>query len=215
MTGAGRTELTSSTLARLARDPRTGRLRHGAALDLGLRAGLFADLVLGGYLVTHQRAPLPTPALATGNRFLDQLRDAVDERPNVGWVRWYRYVHTDRAAIVNDLVASEQWERAGGRWRPSYRDTDAAAMGDLQRHLLGVAEGRREPVDGYEVALAIIGTMSGAVGNRPRPRALRRELLPLLDHIGVPEDPIRRSLQANLVAASTMIRRARRGRVTA
>ena len=206
---------TATTLLRLARDPSTGRLRHPSSLDVGLRAGLFADLVLSGHLISHQRAPLPTPADATGDRFLDALRDAVAGRPDVAWVRWFRHVHSDRAAVVGELVAQGRWEQAGGRMRPTYRDEDATEMVALGQHLARVAELRRDPRDGYEVALAAIGAMCGAVGTRPRPRALRHDLQPLLDHIGVPEDPIRRALQANLAAAAITIRRVRRGRITA
>jgi Golgi phosphoprotein 3 (GPP34) len=206
---------TATTLLRLARDPRTGRLRHPSALDVGLRASLFADLVLSGRVISEERAPLPTPADPTGDAFLDALRDAVAARPRVAWLRWFRHVHSDRGAIVSELVAQGRWTPTGGRLRPTYRDDAHAEIVELSRHVAAVAEQRRTPDDGYQVILAIIATLCGAVGGRPRPRALRRELRPLLDYFGVPEDPIRRALQANLTATSIAIRRVRRGRAMA
>jgi hypothetical protein len=206
---------TATTLLRLARDPRTGRLRYPSALDVGLRSSLFADLVLSGYVVSEQRSPLPTAADPTGDSFLDALRDAVAARPRVAWLRWFRHVHSDRGAIVAELVAQGRWAPTGGRLRPTFSDDRETEVGELSRHLAAVAEQRTAPRDGYDVALAVIGTLCGAVGGRPRPRALRRELRPLMDYFGVPEDPIRRALQANLTATSIAIRRVRRGRVTA
>lgn len=205
---------TATTLLRLARDPRTGRLRRGAALDVGLRAALFTDLVFAGHIVSAGRAPSAVADLSTGDRFQDILRDAVATRPGVAWPRWFRHVHTDRAAIVDELLTQGRWEQQNTGVRPSYRDGEPEGIAELGRHLRDVGARRAEPFGPQDASLAALCVICGAL-DRPEPRAIRKELKPLMATIGDPgdpHDPLRIAVHAALGGASLTIRRSRWGK---
>lgn len=202
---------TATTLVRLARDPRSGRLRRGSALDIGLRGALFVDLVFAGHLVSDGRAPVAATTEPTGDRFLDILRDAVAARPGVAWPRWYRHVRTDRRAIVGELVADGRWRQESGRRRPQYRDGDPAGIAELGRRLRAVGGNRVEPRDDTEAALAALCVICGAL-DRPDPGAVRKELRPLIDTIALSDDEVRVAVRSALGGASLALRGARRGR---
>jgi len=211
--GEPRPDRTSTNLLRLGRDPGTGRIRHGSALDIGLRAGLFADLALAGGVVSVNGAPRAVDIGPTGDRFADAVRAAVAARPGVAWPRWYRHVHTDRTAMINELLTQQRWTKRPGLLA-RYDDADQAGAIELGERAASVAAIRREPRDAREVALAILSVLCGTQGGLPRPRAMKDELRPLLDDVGDPddpEDPVRRTVQHALFSAASTIRRVRRG----
>ena len=216
-------ELIATDLLRIARDPSSGRLVRRNTLAVGLRAALFADLALAGQIVDYAGAPYATGAASSTHRFLDQIRDAVAARPGVSWPRWFRYVHGDRIALVNELVDDELWTPVG---RNRYIDVDAASMLDRARRLTAVATLRAPPADAPDAILAMLLVVCGAtavpetIGRpparpSPRPKAMRKELRPLLDAIGPLDDPVRIAVQHAVGTGATVVRKVRRGRMVA
>ncbi|MEP6599031.1 MAG: GPP34 family phosphoprotein [Actinomycetota bacterium] len=202
---------TATTLLRLARDPRSGQLRRGSALDVGLRAALFTDLVFAGHVISASRAPSAVTDHGTGDRFLDILRDAVARRPAVSWPRWFRHVRSDRSALIDELVEQRRWQQQSAGLRPSFRDGEPEGILELGRHLRAVAAHHADPVDARDAALAALCKICGAL-DRPEPRAIRKDLQPLLATIGDPDDPVRGAIHAALGGASVTIRRSRWGK---
>ena len=216
-------ELIATDLLRVARDPGTGRLVRRNTLAVGLRAALFADLALAGQIVDYAGAPYATGAASSTHRFLDQIRDAVAARPGVSWARWFRYVHGDRIALVNELVDDELWTPVG---RNRYIDVDAASMLDRARRLTAVAALRTPPADAPDAILAMLLVVCGATAvpqtlgrpparPSPRPKAMRNELRPLLDAVGPPDDAVRIAVQHAVGTGATVVRKVRRGRMVA
>jgi Golgi phosphoprotein 3 (GPP34) len=205
---------TATRLLLIARDPRTGRLRYPTVLDAGLRATLFADLILSGRIRSDGLAPVAADSPLSGDRILDAVHRAVANRANVAWPRWYRHVRADRLVLTAELVEQGRWEPVGGLLRPAFRDTEPDQALETAQHVLAVAEKRGEPRDSADAVLALVSVLCGAVGTAPRPRALRSELITLLDTIGSTTDPVRRAMQNSLVGATVGIRRARRRRFT-
>ncbi len=201
----------ATSLLRIARNPASGRVGHGNTLDIGLRAGLFADLALAGAVISNDAAPLAIDIGTTGDRFLDAVARAVAGRPGVSWPRWYRHVHDDRTALIGDLVEHGRWVRRS-RIPARYDDVDQPGAIELAEHANAVAVRRTPPRDAADAVLGTLCAICGAVDARPRPRAMRDELRPLLDEIGVPEDPIRITVQHALFSAASTVRRARTGR---
>lgn len=216
-------ELIATDLLRIARDPSSGRLVRRNTLAVGLRAALFADLALAGQIVDYAGAPYATGAASSTHRFLDQIRDAVAARPGVSWARWFRYVHGDRIALVNELVDDELWTPVG---RNRYIDVDAASMLDRARRLTAVAALRTPPADAPDAILAMLLVVCGATAvpqtlgrpparPSPRPKAMRNELRPLLDAVGPPDDAVRIAVQHAVGTGATVVRKVRRGRMVA
>ena len=216
-------ELIARGLLRMARDPSSGRLVRRNTLAVGLRAALFADLALAGQIVDYAGAPYAIGTAPNTHRFLDQIRDAVAARPGVSWPRWFRYVHSDRIALVNELVNDELWTPVG---RNRYIDVDATSMLDRARRVTAVATLRMPPPDAPDAVLAMLLVICGAtavpqtIGRpparpAPRPKAMRKELRPLLDAIGPLDDPVRIAVQHAVGAGATVVRKVRRGRMVA
>lgn len=216
-------ELIATDLVRIARDPSTGRLVRRSTLAVGLRAALLADLALAGQIVDYAGAPYAVGTTPNTHRFLDQIRDAVAARPGVSWPRWFRHVHGDRIALVNELVNDEVWTPVG---RNRYIDVDGTTMLDRARRVTAVAELRMPPADAPDAVLAMLLVICGAtavpetIGRpparpSPRPRAMRNELRPLLDAIGPIDDPVRIAVQHAVGTGATIVRKVRRGRMVA
>jgi hypothetical protein len=205
---------TATTLLLIARDPGTGRLRYPTVLDAGLRATLFADLILSGRIRSDGLGPVAADVPPSGDRILDAVHRAVAGRRDVAWARWYRHVRADREVLTAELVEQGRWESTGGRLRPTFRDTAPDVTLDAAQHTLAVTEKRGQPRDSAEAVLAVVAVLCGAVGGAPRPRALRSELITLLDTIGGTTDPVRRAMQTSLFGATVGMRRARQRRFT-
>ena len=216
-------QLIATKLLRIARDPASGRLVRHNTLAVGLRSALFAELALAGQIVDHAGAPYAISTAPTAHRFLDQIRDAVAARPGVSWPRWFRHVHGDRIALVNELVNDELWTQVGHN---RYTDVDAASMLDLARRVTAVASLRKPPADAADSILAMLLVICGAtavpetIGRpparpSPRPKAMREELRPLLDAIGPLDDPVRIAVQYAIGTGATVVRKVRRGRMVA
>jgi hypothetical protein len=215
--------LIATDLLRIARDPSSGRLVRRNTVAVGLRAALFADLALAGQIVDYAGAPYATGTASNTHRFLDQIRDAVAARPGVSWPRWFRYVHSDRIALVNELVDDELWTPVG---RNRYIDVDATSMLDRARQMTSVAALRTPPADAPDAILAMLLVICGATAvpqtlgrpparPSPRPKAMRNELRPLLDAVGSPNDPVRIAVQHAVGTGATVVRKVRRGRMLA
>jgi hypothetical protein len=216
-------ELIATDLLRIARDPSTGRLVRRNTLAVGLRAALFAELALAGQIVDNAGAPHAISAAPNTHRFLDQIRDAVAARPEVSWPRWFRHVHGDRVALVNELINDELWTPVG---RHRYTDVDAATMLDRARRLTAVGALRTPPANSPDAVLGMLLVICGAtavpetIGRpparpSPRPKAMRKELRPLLDAIGPRDDPVRVAVQCAVGAGATVVRKVRRGHMVA
>ena len=216
-------ELIATDLLRIASDPSTGRLVRRNTLAVCLRAALLAELALAGQIVDYAGAPHAISTAPTAHRFLDQIRDAVAARPGVSWPRWFRYVHGDRVALVNELVNAEVWTPVG---RNRYIDVDAVSMLERARRVTAVATLRMPPVDSPDAVLAMLLVIGGAtavpetIGRpparpAPQPKAMRKELRPLLDAIGPPDDPVRIAVQYAVGSGATVVRKVRRGRMVA
>jgi Golgi phosphoprotein 3 (GPP34) len=202
------TQRTATTLILIARDPVTGQLRNRALLDAGLRATLLADLILSGRLVSDGLAPFVNEAPPSGDRILDGLRDGIARREGVSWPRWYTHARVDRDALTRELVDSGRW-RAGGKGRRlAFLDTASGATLEIAEHIRAVLAGYGQVRDAQDAVLAVVAGMCGALGDRPRYRAFRRELRPLLDAIADIEQ--RRMVNNSLVGASIAMRRRRR-----
>lgn len=197
----------ATQLLLIARNPVSGRLRHPGVLMIGLRAALLADLVLDGRVADEAGAPYVEDAAATGDHVLDTLARAVERRPYVGWWRWFRHVRPDREVLVAELVERGRWtRRRGGPW-PAFTDNDEGASLALSFETTKLIEGRATPKDARQGVLAVLTAMSGAAGGRPRPRALRGELKPLLDGIVATGEPGAEVMPRLLVGAAKLSRR--------
>jgi hypothetical protein len=191
-------------LLRMARNPATGRLRHRSSLEVALRAALFSELALSGKVVDDANAPSLADDEPTGDRILDAIRRTIEQRPHVTWRRWFRHVRVDRIALCDELVASGQWTRKSGPLR-AYTDAKPEEPQALAFELTKIVTFERAPADSREAVLALLAVASGAVGRRPRPRAVRRELKSVLEAVN------HHTTQKIVVTAATVIRRGRRG----
>ena len=205
---------TATTLLLIARDPLTGRLRHPTVLDAGLRASLFADLILAGRIVSDGLGPVAADTPSSGDRILDAVHRAVVRRSGVGWSRWYRHVRIDRHALTAELVEQGRWQSEGSRLRPRFSDSTPDVTLDEAQHTAAILDSRGLPRDSADAVLAVVAALCGALGGPPRPRALRGDLLHLLDAVGETTDPVRRAVQNALVGATVAMRRSRRRRFT-
>ncbi len=169
----------ATDLLRMARHPRTGRVRRGGTLDIALRAALLCDLVLDGRVVDTGRAPaVPDDEAAepVGDHIADTLVRTIDRRPDVAWWRWYRHVRVDREALTKELVESGVWTPTGGVGpMVSYDDVEPSRGPALGFELNGVLESR-DASDLRRSLLAMLMYLSGADGRSSHPRALRRDL---------------------------------------
>jgi Golgi phosphoprotein 3 (GPP34) len=194
----------ATDLLRMARNPVSGRLRHQASLEVAVRAALLAEMALNGQVIDQVNAPtLVGDDEPTGDRIVDAIRRAVEQRPNVMRLRWFRHVRVDRRALCAELVESGRWEPQPG-WRTAFTDAkpdEALALGFETKR---VANYERAPADAREAVLAVLAVACGATGARPRPTAARRDLKPIVDSIGD------HTTQKIVVTASNVIRRARR-----
>jgi hypothetical protein len=201
-----RTDRLATQLLLIARDPGSGRLRHPGSLDIGLRAALFTDLLLSGRITEQRGGPFASEAGASDDRILDAVQRTVAGRPGVAWWRWFRHVRVDRDALVGELTASGRWT-ADGRVRPQYADEQSGAALEHAEHLLAVAALRAAPNDCDDAVLAVLATMCGSITGRPRPRALRHDLSPLVDGIARSDVPGAAHLPRVLRGAAMRIRR--------
>jgi hypothetical protein len=191
-------------LLRLARDPVSGRIRHRGSLDIALRAALFAELALDGKIVDEGNAPALTSAEPTGDRIFDAILRTVGARPKVTWRRWFHHVSADRAALCAELVDAGRWESMRG-WRAAFSDAKPDEVQANVLELERVARFERAPRDPREAVLTLLAIACGALGRRPRPAAVRRELKLVFDAV----DDL--TTQKVVATAATVIRRSRRG----
>lgn len=191
-------------LLRMARNPATGRIRYVSALDVALRAALFAELALNGRVVDQLSAPALTSDEPTGDHIFDAVRRTVAARPNVAWRRWFRYVRVDRVGLSAELVEAGRWERTR-RWPAVFRDAKPEEVQALAYEVNRVASLERAPADSREAVLTLLAVCCGAIGRRPHPAAVRRELTSVLDSVS---DHTAKKI---VVTAATVIRRNRRG----
>lgn len=196
----------ATQLLLIARDPGSGRLRHPTSLDIGLRAALFTDLLLAERITAQRGGPYAETAEESDDRILDAVQRAVVRRPGVAWWRWFRLVRVDRIALVDELVGSGRWTATGGV-RPHYGDEQAGAALERSEHLRRVATLQIAPADPGEAVLAALTTMCGSITGRPHPRALRRELVPLLDTVSRSGQPGAAHLPSVLRGAAMRLRR--------
>ena len=204
----------ATNLLRLARDPATGRIRHRAIVAVGLRAALFAELALEGRIVNGAGSPAVAPDgpdEPTGDRMLDAVREAVEARPGVSWLRWYRHVSSDCTALRNELIANGRWTQQHGGWRATYADADADAVLVLANELDRVARYERAPVDTREAVLAALAVATGGNGRWPRPGAVRQELVALVDSMSGETAQQSETVQKVVKTAAAAMRRTRRG----
>jgi hypothetical protein len=198
----------ATDLILVARSPASGRFRHRAAVDMALRAALFAELIFDDRLYSNDLAPAVTDQEPIEDHVLNTLRDAVRDHPGVTWRRWYRHVSADREVLTRDLIESGRWTSERDQTgRLHLRDTDQDASLASGFRLTEVAQARHAPADRDEAVLAVLLTMCGGLGGRPRPRDLRRALRPLLEAVGPVSDPVRRNLQPALGGCARAIRR--------
>lgn len=197
----------ATQLLLLARNPDTGRLRKPRNLDIGLRAALLADLALQGRIAEQARGPILVAPGDTGDRILDAVARTVGQRPDVHWWRWFRHVRDDRTALVDELLASGRWVRRGGGVRPAYDDTDAVASAALAHTIGRVVDKQVQPGDARQAFLASLTVMTGALTGRPRPRALKNDLLPLTDAALRTREPGSHLLPKILAGAGVFSRR--------
>jgi hypothetical protein len=197
----------ATQLLRIARNPRSGRLRHPRVLDIGLRAALLAELVLDGRVVQQNGAPFASGVTDTGDRVLDAVARTVEARPNVRWWRWFRHVRQDRAVLVAELLESGRWTQRPGGLRPAYDDADEGAALALTFETNRVVRQEAAPRDARQGVLAILTVMSGAAGGRPHPRALRSSLKPIVEAIAHSGERGADLLPRLFAGASTLSRR--------
>jgi len=167
---------------------------------------LLAELMLEGRVVQEDGAPFAFSVAPTGDHILDTVARTVEKRPRVPWWRWFRHVRDDRLALTEELVTAGRWVPRGGVRRAwdDVDDTEAQALAyDLHR----VVTKEIAPKDARQATLAIIAAMCGAVGGRPRPRALRTDLKPLLTAAVATGEPGTQWLPSMLVGASRLSRR--------
>jgi hypothetical protein len=190
-------------LLRLARNPVSGRIRHRGSLDIALRAALFAELALDGRIVDEGNAPALTSAEPSGDRIFDAILRTVAERPNVTWRRWFRNVSADRAALCAELVDAGRWVGTRG-WYATFSDAKPDEVQANALELERIARFERPPRDRREAVLTLLAIACGALGRRPRPAAVRRELTPVFDAVDHP------TAQKVVATAASVIRRTRR-----
>lgn len=188
----------------MARNPASGRIRYAGAVDVALRAALFAELALSGRVVDELNAPVLTSDEPTGDHIFDAIRRTVAARPHVTWRRWFRHVSVDRAALCAELIEAGRWERTRS-WPAAFRDAKPEEAQALAFEVNRVATFERAPADSREAVLTLLAISCGAVGRRPRPAAVRRELKSVLDTVN------QHTTQKIVVTAATVIRRNRRG----
>ncbi len=194
----------ATNLLRVARDPRSGRIKHRSSVDVALRAALFADLTMLGKIVDHAGAPAVVPmAEPTGDAKLDAVLAAVDGRPGIAWMRWFRHVSTDCVALRKELLTDGRWQQKRG-WPASFTDADTDAVLALTHELERVAQYDRAPADTREAVLVTLAVAGGISGKRPRPTAVRQDLAPLVSSFG------NETLQGVVTIAATAMRRTRR-----
>jgi hypothetical protein len=191
-------------LLRMARNPVTGRIGRRATLDISLRAALLAELALNGKLVDEVNSPALTSSEPTGDRIFDAILRTVEARPNVTWRRWFRHVSADRAALCAELIDAGRWERKQG-WAAAFNDAEPEEAQAIAFELERVARFERAPKDSREAVLTLLAICSGAVGRRPRPAAVRRELKSVFDAVN------HHTTQKIVATAATVTRRTRRG----
>jgi hypothetical protein len=191
-------------LLRMARDPATGRIRHRSALDISLRAALFAELALNGKIVDEVNAPTLTSGELTGDRIFDAILRTVQERPTVTWRRWFRHVSADRAVLCAELVDAGRWEPTRG-WPAAFSDAKPEEAQAIAFEIQRVAKFERAPRDSREAVLTLLAISSGALGRRPRPAAVRRELKSVFEAVN------HHTTQKIVATAATITRRSRRG----
>jgi hypothetical protein len=198
----------ATDLILIGRSAATGRFQHRPALEMALRAALFTELIFDDRLVSRAMVPVATDQEPLDDRVLNTLRNAVRDHSNVTWRRWYRHVAADREVLTKQLIESGRWVAEPGRFgRTVLRDTQQDATVVAGQRVARVARHAVEPDDRDEAVLAILATLCGALGGRPRPRELRRGLTPLLDVVGPVTDPVRRSLEPALRGCALAIRR--------
>lgn len=194
----------ATDLLRMARNPATGRLRHRSSLEIALRAALFAELALTGQVIDEVNAPRLTSDEPTGDRVFDAIRRTVQARPDVTWRRWFRHVSVDRTVLTAELVDAGRWERKSGLGR-AFTDSAPEEAQAMAYEVNRIVTFDRAPVDSREAVLALLAVACGAVGRRPRPAALRRELKSVFDEVN------HHTTQKIIATAGTVIRRGRRG----
>jgi hypothetical protein len=201
------TDRLATRLLLIARDRTSGRLTNPNALDVGLRAALLADLLLGGHIVGNGRGPVAVENSTPEDRLLAAVRKTVINRPGLAWRRWYRHVRVDRQALIAELVDSGRWQ-SFGRLVPTYLDLDPAAADRDREHTVEVLGLRRSPTDARDAALAVIAGICGATGQpRRRARAVERELAPLLQAMNTYGDRTGLDLTQCLLAAARSTKR--------
>jgi hypothetical protein len=166
----------ATQLLLIARDPTTGRVRHRNALGYGLRAALLIDLALAGRITAGRLGPVIASTEPTDDRMLEAVARTVAERPNVQWFRWFRRVREDVAALAEELVDAGRWSVQGRSLvGPAYSDVDEMQARVLAERCGSILAGRREAADARIAVLAVLCGLCGSIGQRPRPRALRRK----------------------------------------
>ena len=206
-------ERIATVLLRLARDPVSGRVRHRSSVDVALRAALFAELALDGRIVDRAGSPAAFPAEPSGDRKLDAVREAVEQRPGVAWLRWFRHVSSDHDALCKELVADGRWIRQDG-WRAAYADTEADAVLVLANEIERVVRYERAPVDTREAVLAALAVACGATGRWPRPSAVKQDLAQMVGSVSgkaTEATEATETVQKIITTAATATRRTRRG----
>jgi hypothetical protein len=197
----------ATDLLLIGRNPLSGRLRHRSALEKGLRAALFTELILSRRIGDSGNCPAALTTDPLDDDVLDAVRSAVARRPRVIWRRWYHHVAADRAVLTKALVADGRWRRERDRLgRAVWRDTDQGASLATAHAVSQVAELRQTPADPEQAVLAILSVMCGAISGRPRPRDLRGRLDTLLQIIGPTSDPVRRDVEAALSGCAASVR---------
>lgn len=207
---APRPDRLATQLLLIARNPRNGRLRSRGVLDIGLRAALLAELVLDGRVTHQDGGPYAHAVAESGDRVLDTVARTVEQRPGVAWWRWYRHVRQDRAVLAAELIESGRWRQRRGGLAPAYDDTDEPATQALAYATVRVAQQHAAPADARQGVLAALSVMCGAAGGRPRPRALRRELKPIVDAVATSGEPNAHVLPKLLAGATLLSRRPHR-----
>jgi hypothetical protein len=196
----------ATQLLLLGRNPATGRLVHPRVLDIGLRAALFSELILQGRMVSRDGAPFVFGETEHGDHILDSVARAVHKRQNVQWWRWYRHVRADRQILIKELLDSGRWTQRRGMPFPRYDDTDELAPQARAARLDAIVRGNGEITDAREGTLAVLTVMCGTRG-RPNPRALRKDLKPLVDRIVATAEPNAEHVPSALAGASVLMRK--------
>jgi hypothetical protein len=202
----------ATQLLLMARSPASGAIRNAGRVDIALRAALFTDLLLTERIVGQAGAPAIGVDLAggdPGDRVLDAVVRTVAKRPHVAWWRWFRHVRDDRQVLVEELLSAGRWTAKPGRrarWDPT-DDTEAARALEQCFELGRIARGEVGLGDVGQATLAILASMSGVLDGRPRPRALRGDLKPVMTAIGASGAPGAAYLPQMLSGAAVLSRR--------